>query len=152
MSLIFLITNSIFDITKSNMWYYKIKRILWYQNRFSDIKNMISIAFEQGRLSLRHSTILQRYRNLVLAICVPFMREVKALSSLHICTGSPEPSALDNTISTQPHVVAQIAIWVAHMRTASMLASHICTVWAFATVSKSHVLAHMICVPFKLGD
>ena len=28
------------------------------------------------------------------------MREVKALSSLHICTGSPEPSALDNTIST----------------------------------------------------
>ena len=61
---------------------------------------MISIAFAQGRLCLRHSTMLQCYQNLVLAICVPFMREVKALSSLHICTGSPEPSALDNTIST----------------------------------------------------
>ena len=61
---------------------------------------MISIAFAQGRLCLRHSTMLQRYQNLVLEICVPFMREVKALSSLHICTGSPEPSELDNTIST----------------------------------------------------
>ena len=96
----FWITNSIFDITKSNVWYYKIKRILWYQNRFSDIKNIISIAFAQGGLCLRHSTMLQRYQNLVLVICVPFMREVKALSSLHICTGSPEPSALDNTINT----------------------------------------------------
>ena len=61
---------------------------------------MISKTFAQGRLSLRHSTMLQRYQNLVLAICVPFMQEVKALSNLHICTGSPEPSALDNTIST----------------------------------------------------
>ena len=71
-----------------------------YQNRFSDIKNMISIAFAQCRLCLRHSTMLQRYQNLVLKICVPFMGEVKALSSLHICTGLPKPSSLDNTIST----------------------------------------------------
>ena len=61
---------------------------------------MISKTFTQGRFSLRHSTMLQRYENLVLAICVSFMREVKALPSLHICTGSPEPSAFDNTIST----------------------------------------------------
>ena len=61
---------------------------------------MISIAFAQGRLCLRHSTMLQRYQILVLAISVLFMREMKALSSLHICTGSPEPLALDNTIST----------------------------------------------------
>ena len=35
-------------------------------------------------------------------MCVPFMRTVKALSCLHICAGSPEPSVLDieNTIST----------------------------------------------------
>ena len=61
---------------------------------------MISIAFAQGRLCLLHSTLLQRYKNLELAICMPFMREVKALWSLHICTGSPEPSALDKTRST----------------------------------------------------
>ena len=61
---------------------------------------MISIAFAKGRLCLCHSTMLQRYQNLVLAIWVPFMQEVKALSSLHICTGSSEPSALDNTRST----------------------------------------------------
>ena len=52
-------------------------------------------------MSLRHLTMLQRYQNLVLAICVSFMREVKALSSLHICTGSHEPSALDN-VTTLP--------------------------------------------------
>ena len=61
---------------------------------------MISKTFAQGRLSLRHSTMLLCFQNLVLALCVPIMREVKALSSLHICTGLPEPSALDNTIST----------------------------------------------------
>ena len=29
------------------------------------------------------------------------MRAVKALASLHICTGSPEPSSLDNVITLQ---------------------------------------------------
>ena len=32
---------------------------------------------------------------------VQFMRAVKALASLHICTGSPEPSSLDNVITLQ---------------------------------------------------
>ena len=143
---------------KFDFWYHKIecvilqhqahfvisKSIYWY-------KNMISIAFAQGRLCLPHSTMLQRYQNLVLAICVPFMREVKALSSLHICTGSPETSALDNTIKTTTPCAGANSDY-SDTYTASMLASHICTVWAFATVSKSHVLAHMICVPFKLGE
>ena len=37
-----------------------------------------------------------------MAIYVTFMRAAKALSSLHICASSPEPSALDidNTIRT----------------------------------------------------
>ena len=126
MSLIFWITNSIFDITKSNYWYYKIKRILWYQNRFSCIKNMISKIFAQGRLILRHSTMLQRYQNLVLAICAPFMREVKALSRLHICTGSPEPRHSTIRLVPQPHVLAQIAIWVTHMRAATLASLSLC--------------------------
>ena len=47
-------------------------------------------TFAQACLSLRHST---KYHVLAqMSVWVPFMRTAKALASLHICTGSPEPS------------------------------------------------------------
>ena len=82
----FWITNSIFDITKSNVWYYKIKRILWYQNRFSDIKNMISIAFAQGRLWL----VNRQYYNVTKISCSQYACHLceKWRLCRHIGTGS----------------------------------------------------------------
>ena len=47
-------------------------------------------TFGQACLSLRHST---KYHVLAqMSVWVPFMRTTKALASMHICTGSPEPS------------------------------------------------------------
>ena len=109
---------------------------------------MISKTFAQGRLSLRHSTMLQHYQNLVLAICVSFMREVKALSSLHFCTGSPEPSALDNTISTTtPCAGANSDLIDTYADSEYAGESHL---HSFSLCNS--ILAHMICVPSKLGD
>ena len=71
------------------------------------------------------------------------MRVAKALVGLHICTGSPEPSSLDNVITVPK---SRAGICVSFMRAAKALASlHICagSPEPSALVPKSHVLAQM---------
>ena len=58
------------------------------------------------------------------------MRAAKVLTKLRICTGSTEPSLLDNTISTQPHELAQ------------MLNRNPCT--AAATIGCSQLLLQLL--------
>ena len=66
-----------------------ISCIYWMKWRFVALMQRVC-TFVQACLSLRHST---KYHVLAqMLVWVPFMRTAKALASLHICTGSPEPS------------------------------------------------------------
>ena len=48
--------------------------------------------------------------NIGLSIHIPSLciQSVKALARLRICTGSPEPSLLENVMNTKSHVLAHI--------------------------------------------